>query len=50
MEIKKGQQTLIGLLALIDHGTAVGIELFDEPEIATARHALGLRRLFALQQ
>ena len=49
MEIKKGNQTLIGFPALIDHGDAVGIEVFDEPEVAATRHALGLRRLFALQ-
>ncbi|MEJ5125759.1 ATP-dependent RNA helicase HrpA [Comamonas sp. MYb21] len=49
MEIKKGNQTLIGFPALIDHGNGVGIEVFDEPEVAANRHALGLRRLFALQ-
>ena len=49
MEIKKGSQTLIGFPALIDHGETVGIEVFDEPEVAAARHRLGLRRLFALQ-
>ena len=49
MEIKKGGTTLIGFPALIDHGDAVGIEVFDEPEVAAAKHRLGLRRLFALQ-
>ena len=49
MEIKKGGQTLIGFPALIDHGDAVGIEVFDEPEVAAAKHRVGLRRLFALQ-
>ncbi|MEF9965805.1 MAG: ATP-dependent RNA helicase HrpA [Comamonas sp.] len=49
MEIKQGKQTLIGFPALIDHGTGVGIEVFDEPEVAASRHTLGLRRLFALQ-
>ncbi|UUC95930.1 ATP-dependent RNA helicase HrpA [Comamonas sp. C11] len=49
MEIKKGGTTLIGFPALIDHGDAVGIEVFDEPEAAAARHRVGLRRLFALQ-
>ncbi|MBF5005818.1 ATP-dependent RNA helicase HrpA [Diaphorobacter caeni] len=49
MEIGKGSQTLIGFPALIDHGDAVGIEVFDEPEIAAAKHRVGLRRLFALQ-
>ena len=49
MEIGKGAQSLIGFPALIDHGDAVGIEVFDEPEVAAARHRAGLRRLFALQ-
>ena len=49
MEISKGSTTLIGFPALIDHGTDVGIEVFDEPEVAAAKHRLGLRRLFALQ-
>jgi ATP-dependent helicase HrpA len=49
MEISKGSTTLIGFPALIDHGTEVGIEVFDEPEVAAAKHRVGLRRLFALQ-
>ena len=49
MEIRKGGQTLIGFPALIDQGDAVTIEVFDEPEVATAKHRAGLRRLFALQ-
>ena len=49
MEIRKGGQTLIGFPALIDGGDAVTIEVFDEPEVAAARHRAGLRRLFALQ-
>ncbi|MDO9146150.1 MAG: ATP-dependent RNA helicase HrpA [Hydrogenophaga sp.] len=49
MEIRKGGQTLIGFPALIDLGDAVAIEVFDEPEVAMARHREGLRRLFALQ-
>jgi len=49
MEIRKGGQTLIGFPALIDQGDAVTIEVFDEPEVAAARHRAGLRRLFALQ-
>ncbi|WP_348067303.1 ATP-dependent RNA helicase HrpA [Polaromonas sp.] len=53
MEISKGKQTLIGFPALIDLGTegggAVTIEVFDEPEVAAAKHRAGLRRLFALQ-
>ncbi len=49
MEIRKGGQTLIGFPALIDGADAVTIEVFDEPEVAAARHRAGLRRLFALQ-
>ncbi len=49
MEIRKGGQTLIGFPALIDGVDAVSIEVFDEPEVAAAKHRAGLRRLFALQ-
>ena len=49
MEIKKGSQTLIGFPALIDLLDAVTIEVFDEPEMALAKHRAGLRRLFSLQ-
>jgi ATP-dependent helicase HrpA len=49
MEIVKGAQTLIGFPALIDLGDAVTIEVFDEPELAAAKHRAGLTRLFALQ-
>ena len=49
MEIRKGQQSLIGFPALIDDGDAVRLEVFDEPDVARARHREGLRRLCALQ-
>ena len=49
MEIAKGAQTLIGFPALIDLQDAVTIEVFDEPELANAKHRAGLARLFALQ-
>ena len=49
MEIRKSGQTLIGFPALVDSGDAVTIEVFDEPEVAAAKHRKGLRRLFALQ-
>jgi ATP-dependent helicase HrpA len=49
MEIRKSGQTLIGFPALIDQTDAVTIEVFDEPEVAAAKHRAGLRRLFALQ-
>ena len=42
-------QTLIGFPALIDHGDNVSIEVFDEPDVAAAKHRAGLRRLCALQ-
>jgi ATP-dependent helicase HrpA len=49
MEIRKGGQVLIGFPALIDKGDAVEIEVFDEPDVAAAKHRAGLRRLVALQ-
>ncbi len=49
LEIQKGGQTLIGYPGLIDAGDAVTIEVFDEPDVATAKHRAGLRRLFSLQ-
>ena len=49
MEIRRKGQTLIGFPALVDGGDAVTIEVFDEPEVAAAKHRVGLRRLIALQ-
>ena len=49
MEIRRGAQSLVGFPALIDRGDHVLIEVFDEPDIAAARHRAGLRRLVALQ-
>jgi ATP-dependent helicase HrpA len=49
MEMKQGGQSLIGYPALIDKGTHVEIEVFDEPGVAAGRHRAGLRRLVALQ-
>jgi ATP-dependent helicase HrpA len=49
MEVRKGGVSLIGFPALVDQGDAVAIEVFDEPEVAAAKHRTGLRRLFALQ-
>ena len=49
MEIRRAGQTLIGFPALIDRGSFVEIEVFDEPQMAAARHRAGLRRLVALQ-
>lgn len=49
MEVRRGTQTLIGFPALIDRGTHVEIEVFDEPDVAAEKHRAGLRRLVALQ-
>ena len=49
MEISKGGQSLIGFPALVDQGDAVTVEVFDEPDVAAAKHRKGLVRLFALQ-
>ena len=49
LEIQKSGLTLIGYPGLIDAGEAVTIEVFDEPEVAAAKHRAGLRRLFSLQ-
>ena len=49
MELQQGGQMLVGFPALVDRGTHVEIEVFDEPEVAAARHRAGLRRLVALQ-
>jgi ATP-dependent helicase HrpA len=49
MEVRRGSQVLVGFPALLDRGTHVEIEVFDEPEMAASRHRAGLRRLVALQ-
>ena len=49
MEVRKGSQTMVGFPALIDHGDHVEIEVFDQPDVAAAKHRIGLRRLLALQ-
>jgi ATP-dependent helicase HrpA len=49
MEVRKGGQSLVGFPALVDKGTHVEVEVFDEPDVAAQRHRAGLRRLFALQ-
>ncbi len=49
LEVRRGAQTMVGFPALIDRGTAVAIEVCDEPAIAASRHREGLRRLVALQ-
>ena len=49
MEVRRGSQVLVGFPALMDCKTHVEIEVFDEPDVAAARHRAGLRRLVALQ-
>ncbi len=49
MEVRRGSQTLVGFPALIDRGSHVLIEVFDEPDVAASKHRAGLRRLVALQ-
>ncbi len=49
LEVRRGAQTMVGFPALIDRGSAVSIEVFDEPSVASSRHHAGLRRLVALQ-
>lgn len=49
MEVRRGNQTLVGFPALIDRCTHVVVEVFDEPDVAATRHRAGLRRLVALQ-
>jgi ATP-dependent helicase HrpA len=49
LEVRKGGLSLIGFPALVDQGDAVTLEVFDEPELAAAKHRAGLRRLFAIQ-
>jgi len=49
LEIRKGNQTLFGYPALVDHGAHCDVEVFDDPQEAVRVHHAGLRRLFALQ-
>jgi ATP-dependent helicase HrpA len=49
MEVRRGTQVLVGFPALIDRGTHVLVEVFDEPDVAAAKHRAGLRRLITLQ-
>ena len=49
MEIRQGEQTLIGYAALIDDGDSVSLQVVDAPRRAKIAHRLGLRRLFMLQ-
>jgi ATP-dependent helicase HrpA len=48
-EIRRGSQIFIGYSALVDHGDAVSLEVFDSAGKAREAHRAGLRRLFMLQ-
>jgi ATP-dependent helicase HrpA len=49
LEVRRGDQVLVGFPALMDRGDHVEIEVFDEPDMAANKHRAGLRRLVALQ-
>jgi len=49
LEVRKAGESMVGFPALVDKATHVEIEVFDEPDVAAARHRAGLRRLVALQ-
>lgn len=49
LEITQGKQTLIGYPALVDKDTFCQLQVFDDMEVATKIHRVGLLRLFALQ-
>ncbi len=48
LEIQKGNRTLFGYPALVDHGDYCDLEVFDDLLEARKQHQFGLRRLFAL--
>ena len=49
MEARRNGQTLVGYPALVDHGTHVAIEVFDDAIEAARTHRIGMARLFRLQ-
>lgn len=49
MELRRGDQILVGFPALVDKGTHVEVEVFDEPDAASSLHRAGLRRLVSLE-
>lgn len=49
LEIKRGQELLIGFPALVDKNTHCVLEVFDDPNMAKRTHHKGLLRLFRLQ-
>jgi len=49
LELRRGGVSVVGYPALVDRGTGVAIDVFDELPVAQARHREGLRRLVSLQ-
>ena len=48
MELRRGDQTLVGYPALVDDGEAVTLQVFDAPERAAEMHRAGVRRLLMI--
>ncbi|MGH8745621.1 MAG: DUF3418 domain-containing protein, partial [Burkholderiales bacterium] len=48
MELRRGDQTLLGYPAIVDAGEAVTLQVFDAPERAAEVHRAGVRRLLAI--
>jgi hypothetical protein len=48
MEIEHDGQQLIGFPALVDHGKAVGLQVFDDLDAAHVAHEDGLMRLLTI--
>ena len=48
LSLRDADQTLVGFPALIDHGDAVGLQVFDDAQQAAQAHQRGLLRLLAL--
>ncbi len=49
IDVSQGGITLPGYPALVDHGDSVAIRVYGTETLARKQHALGLRRLYALQ-
>jgi ATP-dependent helicase HrpA len=49
LELRRGGVSVVGYPALVDRGTGVAIDVFDELPVAQARHREGLGRLVSLQ-
>jgi ATP-dependent helicase HrpA len=48
LELRRHGQTLVGFPGLVDRGTGVTIELFDDPEVARTAHRGGVARLASI--